>query len=83
MKAAIYLRKSRAEAGDEDALGRHRETLLRFAEHNQIVVEEIYEEIVSGENLYLRPQISAKSAMTRCFAWISTVWAGAIWPLRA
>ena len=57
MKAAIYLRKSRAEAGDEDALGRHRETLLRFAEHNQIVVEEIYEEIVSGENLYLRPQM--------------------------
>lgn len=57
MKAAIYLRKSRAEAGDEDALGRHRETLLHFAEHNQIVVEEIYEEIVSGENLYLRPQM--------------------------
>lgn len=57
MKAAIYLRKSRAEAGDEDALSRHRETLLSFAAANQIAVEEIYEEIVSGENLYLRPQM--------------------------
>ena len=48
MKAAIYLRKSRAEAGDEDALGRHRETLLRFAENHHIVVDDIYEDFVSA-----------------------------------
>ncbi len=57
MTAAVYLRKSRAEAGDEDALSRHRETLLAFAAANQIAIAEIYEEIVSGESLYLRPQM--------------------------
>lgn len=57
MKAAVYLRKSRAEAGDEDALSRHRETLISFAAANRIEIEQIYEEIVSGENLYLRPQM--------------------------
>lgn len=57
MTAAIYLRKSRAEEEIEDALQRHRDTLLEFAQKNKISIVRIYEEIVSGENLYMRPQM--------------------------
>ncbi len=57
MTAAVYLRKSRADEGDPDALHRHRETLLAFAQEHQLAVAEIFEEIVSGESLYLRPQM--------------------------
>ena len=57
MTAAVYLRKSRADEGDPDALHRHRETLLAFAQEHQMAVAEIFEEIVSGESLYLRPQM--------------------------
>lgn len=60
MKAAMYLRKSRAEeAADtvDETLKRHRETLTEFAEKNDIDVIEIYEEVVSGESLFARPQM--------------------------
>jgi len=57
LTAAIYLRKSRAEEEIEDALQRHRETLLDFAKKNDISITRIYEEVVSGENLYMRPQM--------------------------
>ena len=57
MTAAVYLRKSRADEGDPDALHRHRETLLAFAREHQMDVAEIFQEIVSGESLYLRPQM--------------------------
>ncbi|MDP4109597.1 MAG: recombinase family protein, partial [Bacillota bacterium] len=57
MASAIYLRKSRAEEDILDALQRHRDTLLEFAEKNGITVIKIYEEVVSGENLYMRPQM--------------------------
>lgn len=57
MTAGIYLRKSRADENDPDALHRHRETLLAFAKKNEINIIEIYEEIVSGESLYMRPQM--------------------------
>lgn len=57
MTAAVYLRKSRADEDEPDALARHRETLLTFAKVNSIDIVEILEEIVSGENLYARPQM--------------------------
>ena len=61
MNTAIYLRKSRADEQDEsidDTLRRHKETLLEFAANQpSMVITEIYEEVVSGDKLYLRPQM--------------------------
>ena len=60
MKTAIYLRKSRAEDSNdsvEDTLRRHKETLLEFAEKNDLMVEAIYEEVYTGDSLYARPQM--------------------------
>lgn len=57
--AAIYLRKSRAEDGQDTAeiLRRHRETLTEFAARNGIHILETYQEIKSGESLYTRPEM--------------------------
>lgn len=60
MKTAIYLRKSRAEEAAEtveDTLKRHKETLLEFAAKNGLIIADIYEEVVSGESLYARPEM--------------------------
>lgn len=59
---AMYLRKSRAEEQADtvdETLKRHRETLLEFAVKNHLAVreEDIYEEVVSGESLYARPEM--------------------------
>lgn len=57
---AIYLRKSRAEELSdtvEDTLRRHKEILLEFAEKNDLQVTKIFEEVVSGDSLYARPQM--------------------------
>lgn len=60
MTAAVYLRKSRAEEFHaEDTLKRHREILLDYAARSQITVLKIYEEVISGESLYTRPQMLA------------------------
>ncbi|HEX3039059.1 MAG TPA: recombinase family protein, partial [Caproiciproducens sp.] len=60
MKAAMYLRKSRAEEITDtvdETLKRHRETLTEFAEKCGIDITGIYEEVVSGESLFARPQM--------------------------
>ena len=60
MDIAIYLRKSRSEEQTdtmEQTLARHKETLLNFANSKQYSIIEIYEEVVSGESLYARPQM--------------------------
>lgn len=60
MNTAIYLRKSRAEELSDtvdETLKRHRETLLDFAGKNDLTITKIYEEVVSGESLYARPQM--------------------------
>lgn len=57
---ALYLRKSRADETDErvgDTLRRHKETLLAFAAERGLTIAEIYEEVVSGDSLYARPQM--------------------------
>lgn len=57
---AMYLRKSRAEELTDtvdETLKRHRETLTEFAHKNDLVIRTIYEEVVSGESLYARPQM--------------------------
>ncbi len=61
MNTAIYLRKSRADELDEsieETLRRHKETLLEFAaKQPTMVIVKIYEEVVSGDKLYMRPQM--------------------------
>lgn len=60
MKVAIYLRKSRADEQDEsidDTLHRHRETLLALARERGDSVSAFYEEVVSGDSLYSRPEM--------------------------
>jgi site-specific DNA recombinase len=56
----MYLRKSRAEELSDtvdETLKRHKETLIEFATKNNVTILKIYEEVVSGESLYARPQM--------------------------
>lgn len=61
VRAAIYLRKSRAEEhmSLEETLGRHLAALTEYAEKYGFLVDEadIYKEVVSGESLFARPQM--------------------------
>lgn len=60
MKTAMYLRKSRAEEisdSIDETLRKHKEALLDFAQKNSLTVSHIYEEVISGESLYARPQM--------------------------
>lgn len=60
MYIAVYLRKSRSDPDDEsieETLSRHKKTLLQFAEENGLIINEIYEEVVSGDGLFVRPQM--------------------------
>ena len=60
MNAAVYLRKSRSDDPNEEiseTLRRHRETLTQFAKNNRIVIDEVYEEVVSGDSLYARTEM--------------------------
>lgn len=59
IEAAMYLRKSRAEDGqDTDAiLRRHRETLTEYASRTGLRVMETFQEVKSGESLYARPEM--------------------------
>lgn len=59
---AEYLRKSRTDDPKEtveEVLRRHREILAEFQKKQKVYVapEDIYEEIVSGDSLYARPQM--------------------------
>ncbi|MDR3277518.1 MAG: recombinase family protein [Oscillospiraceae bacterium] len=59
LEVAVYLRKSRDEeqAGVADTLARHREVLLRLVDSMRLVLLDVYEEVVSGESLYARPEM--------------------------
>ena len=59
MPNAMYLRKSRAEeqASTEEVLAKHRATLVELAAKKEIIVTDVFEEVVSGESLYARPQM--------------------------
>lgn len=58
---AIYLRKSRADEQAEtvaETLRRHKETLLEFmSKQPNMQIYHIYEDVVSGDSLYARPQM--------------------------
>lgn len=60
MSYAMYLRKSRAEEASqtlEDTLRLHRKLLTDYAQKNGLVIQAAYEEVVSGESLFARPQM--------------------------
>lgn len=59
MEAAEYLRKSRMEEGQdtEEVLSRHRKALAEYAAAHDIHIVETYNEVVSGESLYARPEM--------------------------
>lgn len=59
---AMYLRKSRADLeaeshGEGETLARHKKMLLELASRSGIIVDDIYEEVVSGDSIEGRPQI--------------------------
>lgn len=61
---AIYLRKSRkdleAEArGEGETLKRHLQMLTELADRQNLPIEQVYAEVVSGESIEDRPQIKA------------------------
>lgn len=60
MNVAIYLRKSRSDPEDEsmsETLARHKKTLLQFSKTNKLTITQIYEEVVSGDGLFVRPEM--------------------------
>lgn len=55
-KVALYLRKSREEESIEETLARHERMLIDYCKRNNLIIEHIYKEVVSGESLESRPQ---------------------------
>ena len=56
---AIYLRKSREDRTEvsetrEETLARHKRILLDYCKRNNLIVKDIFEEVVTGENLDVR-----------------------------
>lgn len=58
---AAYLRKSRAEEGEEltEVLARHKRKLQELAQQQGIGIVDYYEEVVSGESVSSRPRMLA------------------------
>jgi site-specific DNA recombinase len=62
MRAAMYLRKSRADheaemRGEGDTFDRHRKTLTELAKSKGYKLIRTYEEVVSGDSIEKRPQM--------------------------
>ena len=62
MICAMYLRKSRADLtaearGEGETLARHRETLMRVAVQQNLIVTDVYAEVVSGDTIAERPEM--------------------------
>lgn len=60
MSYCIYLRKSRKDIeaeqhGEGETLARHERTLLSLAKSKQLIIGNIYREVVSGETIAARP----------------------------
>lgn len=57
---AMYLRKSRSDSEDEsleETLEKHKEILLKFSKAQSFAISEIYYEVVSGDGLFVRPEM--------------------------
>ena len=75
MRYAIYLRKSRADDTSEPlevTLQRHRQMLEKYMQQHDIAVqdEDVFEEVVSGDSLYARPQMLRLAHTPAFCAWI-------------
>ena len=67
LRVCIYLRKSRTDLEEEakaalkgekyDTLQRHRSELLRFAKDNELIIVDIFEEVISGSTIEDRQEI--------------------------
>lgn len=60
-KYALYLRKSRAEEisdTTDETLRKHRQILDELAIKKNIVIDDVYKEVVSGESISARPEMS-------------------------
>lgn len=60
MASAMYLRKSRADDANEPVettIARHKKILTEFAQKRGIAVAESYEEVVTGDGLFVRPEM--------------------------
>ncbi len=61
-RTAVYLRKSRADIeaetrGEGETLSKHRRTLLALANKYDYTILDVYEEVVSGESIFERPEV--------------------------
>lgn len=57
-KVALYLRKSREETETtEETLARHERMLLEYCSRNNLIIDKIYKEVVSGESVANRPEM--------------------------
>ena len=58
---ALYLRKSRDEEQEtrEETLARHERMLVDYCKRHNLIIKHIYKEVVTGENLEVRPQARA------------------------
>lgn len=57
---AMYLRKSRSDPEDEsleETLEKHKAILLKFSKAQNLPISEIYNEVVSGDGLFVRPEM--------------------------
>lgn len=62
MAYCMYLRKSRKDAeaearGEGETLTRHKKILLDLAKKMNIIISEIYQEVVSGDSIASRPEV--------------------------
>lgn len=59
MNVAIYLRKSREDQEEtrEETLARHERMLFDYCKRNDLLIKEIYKEVVSGESIDNRPEM--------------------------
>lgn len=74
MSYCIYLRKSRADyeaeaRGEGETLARHRTALVELAQKRNLPIDQIYEEIVSGETIAARPVMQKLLAEVRDGKW--------------
>jgi DNA invertase Pin-like site-specific DNA recombinase len=53
---AIYLRKSREDESLEETLARHERMLIDYCKRNNLIVADTFKEVVTGENLKVRPK---------------------------
>ena len=80
MSYCIYLRKSRKDLeaeqhGEGETLARHERALLSLAKKNNLIISNIYREVVSGETIAARPvmQQLLREVVQRAFQYSNTL----------